>query len=162
MRQIEMVENKRVVPINTLDYQWMTVETDWGKTEIPESLKRALSKEMKIEILDENGQQKAVVTYEDVAWELLSFYRKEMRLANLTSEQLNYCQYYIDLAGDCLTYSLRLPFLTSLRYATTVLELSQSRKGFLRRLLNTVRQETSYKEETEKKKSIFGTKKEGY
>jgi hypothetical protein len=64
-----------------------------------------------------------------------------MRLANLSKDELRYCQHFIDLAGDLLQDGKRTAFVIGLSRAVTVLELSQSKGGFLRKRFGTFTKE---------------------
>jgi len=131
------LENRpRNVPMSDLDLQMQMTEPQWGK-EVPPELKERLTKVYGH--LDETGQ--LVVTGKEALWELLGFYTKDMRLANVNDTQLEYCKYYIDLAGDALREGYISSFMTALSRAVTVLELSQSRAGFLRNRTNTITSE---------------------
>jgi hypothetical protein len=101
--------------------------------------------------------QELVVSNESL-WSLLAYYRSDLRFGNLDrfSGEVFYCQYYLDLAGDYLQASFIEPFLICLSRVITVLELSQSRAGFLRRRMNTLSQEHITLEQEPKKANLFG------
>lgn len=123
--------------MNDLDLQFMLTEPDWGK-EIPEDLKNKLSQVRIKEVLADDKSKSYEIEYKDSLWALLSFYKKEMRLAYLNANELVYCQHMIDLASDCLYLNLPKSFIRSLSRAITILELSQSKGGFLRKQHNTI------------------------
>jgi hypothetical protein len=81
-----------------------------------------------------------------------------MRLGNLSTfdNELNACRHYINLANDLLDSDLEEPFLVSLSRAACILETSQSKGGFLRRQLNTLRQEHYSENKEVPQKSFFG------
>lgn len=137
----------------------LTTDAVWGKPEVSPELKRKLAKFNSVKIFDEiTGEEKEGYT-ESSLWGLLSFYTRDMRLANLNLIQQNRCEHYIDLAGDLLQSGLTKPFIIALSRAATTLELSQSRGGFLRKRLTTITSE-SYKEEKEPaKRNFFGKTK---
>lgn len=151
---------RRQIPQNELDLNMMTTDSVWGKTEVPPELKARLKQLYKVVgVDDETGKLTEEVTQESM-WGLLGFYTRDMRLANLSDKVYNneiiYCQYYLDLAGDFLQANMIKPFLISLQRVATILELSQSKNGFLRRRMNTITQESHYREEEPPKKSLFG------
>lgn len=156
-----MMENKenkefsRNTPINELDLQLMIVDSEWGKDIAPELYER-LSETGGIEQKD--GKFKVGKKH---LWGLLTYYTRDMRLGNLDRETFIACVTWLDFAGDCLRLGYVKSFLTSLSRVITMLELSQSRGGFLRKRLGTFTQE-NYSEfsESEKKKGLFGAKKE--
>lgn len=70
--------------------------------------------------------------------------------------EVAYCQYYLDLAGDLLQNNAIKPFLIALSRAASMLELSQSKGGFLRKRMNTLSQEHISQELEPKKQKLFG------
>lgn len=147
----------RPIPQSDLDFNLMTTNTEWGGAYIPDELKKKLSKLYLVENVDGS-----VVQEKEQLWELLGFYTRDLRLANLSSfnGEHTYCQYHLDLANDFLREDCIMPFLICLSRVATVLELSQSKNGFLRRRMNTLTQE-HYSQEFEppKKKNFFGIQK---
>lgn len=144
---------RRVLPQNELDFSLMTTDSVWGKAEVPPELKARLRKYY----MEKDEEGKDLLTIES-AWGLLGFYTRDMRLANLSSinGELQYCQYYLDLAGDFLMSGMMEPFLITLSRVATILELSQSKGGFLRRKLNTFTQEHVSRGDEPPKKNLFG------
>ena len=132
-------QQRRVLPQNELDFYLLTTNSQWGGSEIKDRLD------------NKEGDE------ENMYWNLLAFYSRDLRLANLSvwDGELNYSRYYLDLAKDLLHVGLKKPFSTALGLAATVLETSQSKGGFLRRRMGTVTSE--YREEVEPpKRSLFG------
>ena len=156
--------NFRQVPQNELDLNLMTTDSVWGKMEVPPELRARLEKLYIAVGRDPKGKITETVTKESL-WGLLGFYTRDMRLANLSTfnGEVEYCQYYTDLAGDFLQTNLVEPFVICLQRVATVLELSQSKGGFLRRKMNTFTQENVKKgyDDEPPKKQLFGTKKPG-
>lgn len=146
----------RNVPINELDLQMQTVNSEWGRDITPE-LKERLS-EAGVPIQSKDG--KLTVDKKDL-WELLGYYTRDIRLGNLDKETYYMCSEWLDFAGDMLRLGMVKPFLTSLSRVITMLELSQSKGGFLRKQLNTITQQ-HYNEfkDNEKKGGLFSKKKE--
>lgn len=89
-------------------------------------------------------------------WEKLAMYTRDVRLGNLSTSEVTVCQWYIDFARDCLLDDLKESHFASLGVAVTRIELSQSHKGMLRKLMRTKRQEFS---EDKGKKDLFGGEK---
>lgn len=147
---------KRVLPQNELDLQMMTIDSAWGKIEVPPELRQKLQEHYYH--LNEEG--KAEITTKSL-WGLLGFYTRDMRLANLSTTEMNYCSYYLDLANDLLQASpsneipLIKSFLTALSRVATILELSQSKGGFLREQLSTFTQK-NINTGDEPKRTLFG------
>lgn len=159
-----MAEQKRTVPMSDLDYNMLTTDAVWGKTDVPQELKDKLAKHYYKKnsegtiLVDQNNNP---IIDKESLWGLLGFYTRDMRLANLSvkDNELAYVQYYIDLANDFLQADRIEPFLIALSRAATRLELSQSKTGFLRKQMNTFRQESSHQELEPPKKSLFGKTK---
>jgi len=153
-------QQKRITPASELDWNYLITESLWGKTEINKGLKDLLTNKYKY--INKEGEE--VITTESM-WDLLSFYTRDLRFANLSSfnGEMAYTQYYLDLAGDFLQSNQRKPFLICLSRLATVLELSQSKGGFLRKRMNTLTSEQFTQELEPPKKSLFGfgKKKEG-
>lgn len=141
---------KRIVPTNALDWQAMTTDTMWGAPSISQQIRYKVDERAS---LTGEGQD---------AWELLSFYTRDFRLANLSqvAGEVDFCQHYIDLSGDLLREGMSESFATALARAATRLELSQSKGGFLRRRQNTITSENITGEMEKKKKLLFGGRKE--
>lgn len=157
---------KRFVPESNLDFNLAVLNSVWGKDmDISEDLKEKLSKNFFLRddgtgdlVKDDEGNYLVNKKY---LWGLLGFYTRDMRLANINDIQLNYCSFFIDLAADFLHVEMLEPFIISLSRAATVLELSQSRNGFLRKRQGTLTTE-EYKELREpKKKSLLTGKTKG-
>lgn len=140
---------RRIMPQSGLDFNMMLTDTMYGSRNIGDQLRRQVKKR------DEDPERTE-------AWELLSFYTRDLRLSNIGDREFVYCQYYIDLAGDCLREGYMESFAKSLALAATVLELAQSKSGFLRKRQNTLTQE-QYSGEIEpaKKRLLFSGKKQG-
>ena len=99
-------------------------------------------------------------------WASMELFTQDLRLGNLNKDEAFYVRYNIDLATDILTAlpeSFSKSALISFERATSVVESSQSKGGFLRRMFNTFFQNVSSKEEPVAKKSFFnlGKKNKG-
>lgn len=147
---------RRNVPQSDLDFNLMTTDPVWGQPEVNDTLKERLSKIS--EGVDADG--KPIYKKENL-WGLLNFYTRDLRLANLSKwDEIPYVTYYLDLAGDFLQSDMIQPFIICLSRAATLLELSQSKNGFLRRRMNTFTQEKFQQELEPPKKSLFGGRKQ--
>jgi len=152
---------KRVVPQSGLDWNMMLTDTMWGSPQISRQLKTKIRERVTREKQNPDGTVTELLDKE-AAWELMSFYTRDVRLANLSAVfgEVEYCQYYIDLAGDFLREGMPEAFATSLARAATILELSQSKSGFLRRRQNTLTTESLQGNvEPKKKRILFGSGK---
>lgn len=144
---------RRVMPQSGLDMNMMLTDTMYGSKQIGEQLKRKMKD--RLDHPDDIDRTEA--------WELLSFYTRDLRLSNIGEREMIYCSYYIDLAGDLLREGYLESFSKALALAATVLELSQSKGGFLRKRTNTITSENMSGEiNPEKKRLLFsGSKKQG-
>jgi len=154
---------RRIMPQSGLDFNMMLTDTMWGSPQISVQLQEKVKqREARLQMLEQLKKGELPKESEKAAaWELLSFYTRDFRLANLNSltGEVQYCQHYIDLAGDLLRDGYMESFATSLARAATLLELSQSKNGFLRRRQNTLTSEQLQGEiEPTKKKLLFGGK----
>lgn len=157
-------ENIRSLPQSDLDLNLMLTDSVWGRPEVSPDLKDKLSTYFQAKdkegkpLLDKDGN---ILVTKNSLWGLLGFFTRDMRLGNLSSfdNELNTCRYMIDLANDFLSIDMIEPFLVSLSRSATILETSQSKAGFLRRLMNTLRQEHINTNLDPPKKTLFGGKK---
>lgn len=152
---------RRIMPQSGLDFNMMLTDTMWGSPQISTQLKEKVrQREERVKLLKQlQAGEIPPESEKAAAWELLSFYTRDLRLANLSSVlgEVDYCQHYIDLAGDLLRDGYMEAFATSLARAATLLELSQSKGGFLRRRQNTLTTENYQGDlEPKKKKLLFG------
>jgi len=147
------------VPYNELDLNFMITEPAWGR-ECPDELYQAVSKITSEAYEDANG---VLVVDKEPLWGLLSYYTRDLRLGNLSgmSGELKYCQYWLDFAGDLLREDYIQSFLSALARVITLLELSQSKNGFLRRRQGTITSERISKDSNEpNKKGWLGGKRQ--
>ena len=148
-------EDLRRIPASNLDFSFMTIDPAWGKEATAELYNLLKDTDQEI-LIDENG--KAVITDKHL-WGVLSYFTRDLRLGNLNMFLYERAIRYIDLAGDCIARGLVKSFLASLRRVISIVELSQSRGGFLRRRNNTFTQESFVDPLAPEKKGFFGNKK---
>jgi hypothetical protein len=153
MEEENSQEQHRILPNSDLELNLMITDSTWGRNDVSKELRETLNKYY----LEKNKDGKQVITSKSL-WGLLNYYTRDMRLANLSewNGELAACRYYIDLATHLLYAEMIEPFLISLSYAITILETSQSKAGFLRRQMNTLRQEHISQNLEPPKKSFFG------
>ena len=151
----------RQVPRDNLDLNLMLTDTLYGSKTMSEEFRENLVK--RFVIIGEDGnpvldaQGRPVVKIQ-AGWEMLEFYTRDMRLGFIDQTQFRICRHYIDLAGDCYQEEYFRAFLTALRRAITIIELSQSYKGNLRKNTNTLRSEQTTRSEPVKKPIMPGGK----
>lgn len=143
----------RDMPQSEMDFNMLVIDPKWGVDKIPPSLKARL-REVMLARGKTSKSNKLEPTYDDL-WELLAIYSRDMRLANLQSEDENYCEHFINLSGKLLRKGNPRSSILSLVYAVTRLELSQSRKGFLRTIFRTQKKEISMEETQPKKRGLL-------
>lgn len=166
----------REIPLNELDFSNQLANPVWGDKLTKPDLRKKLNI-VKLKT-DENGQPLFQVTkimgddkiekdvYLPMIEELseydnLSFLTRDFRLSNLTDEQVEICQYWTELAADLLQDGYKKAHIAALSRVAIVLEINQSRRGFLRKTMNTLRQESTHQELQPAKKSFFGGNKGG-
>jgi len=147
----------RSLPASELDLNLMITDSVWGRPEVSTELKETLNKYYMEK--DEDGND-CIKT--SSMWGLLSYYTRDIRLGNLSvwNGELEMCRHYLDLAGQLLYANLIEPFIIALSKAITIIETSQSKNGFLRGQMNTLRHETINQQLEPPKKGFFGGKKE--
>lgn len=145
-------EVRRIVPQSGLDWNMMLTDTMWGSQQISSQIKDKI----RGRTVRDTGEIDKVE-----AWELLTFYTRDFRLANLNAltGELDYCEYYADLAGDFLREGFPEAFATCLGRNATKLELSQSKGGFLRKRQNTLTTESLQGEVEQPKKKLLSFSK---
>ena len=154
------------MPTDEIALTMMNTNSVWGTDDISQDLKDKLTKNFKTIETFKDNKGKVITTEKftkENAWSLLGFYTRDMRLANLSSwdNELVVCRYYIDLANDLLHEDLLDCFLVSLSRSATILETSQSKGGFFRKIMNTLIQDISETNKEPPKKGFFGGNKEG-
>lgn len=131
-------ESSRYVPVNELDFASMTTEPAWKdfSDELNQSIIRADDGSLMIDYT--------------VFYRMLSFYTRDLRLANLAlwNGEYNYCRKWLNLASDLLRFNVLVragkvrPFFIAISRVISVVELSQSKGGFFRRRPNTLTNES--------------------
>jgi len=110
-------------------------------------------------IKDENGEVKVYLKRD--LWSVLQLFTRDWRLGNIDKkEEASYIRYYIDLASDILIVlgdDYREPALICFERGLCVNETSQSKGGFLRKLLNTfIHKTTPNEDDKPKKRNLLG------
>lgn len=157
---------QRIKPTSDLDFNLMITETLWGSPYVNNELKEHLTKHFQEK--DEDGnplyhpETGEPLLTQKALWGVHAYYTRDLRLSNLsyTSGEIPYCQHYLDLAGDFIRVYMLEAFNTCIARVATVTELAQSKNGFLRRQLNTLRTESSQETLEPPKRSLWGKKQE--
>jgi len=162
-----MTENIRNVPINAIDAQMQQVNPAWGQMhEIPQEMRNHLANyeylkdEDGNKVTDESGRP---VVVDKNLWGRLSIYTRDLRMGNISKNwgEPEYVEHYVDLANDLINEGFKEPGIISLSRGITKLEISQSRNGFFRKNENTIRQETTSRDEPPKRTLFGGGKPNG-
>ena len=145
----------RNIPESTLDLNMRMIDGVWGRDELPNSFKDKL-KETRY-VINTDGSHSFV---DEDLWGLLGFFTRDLRLGNLDNQGVLYCEYYLNLANDLLAEGFKDPFIVCLGRVASRLELSQSRGGFFRKIINTLfyKSEENKSSVEPKKKSILSSK----
>jgi len=153
----EQEQQIRQTPYTDLEYNWLTTETGWGKDATPE-LQKKLTKVLKTSGLYDDFGGKPI---EEQMWGLLSYYTRDIRLGNLSriNGEVKYVIHWLNLAGDSLRAGLPKSFLSAITRAISVIEVSQSINGFLRRRSQTLTHENFNQQLEPKKRDYFGRNK---
>jgi len=161
----------RQIPANELDFQLQLTNSVWGNPNISPELKEKLKyiiknqyKKGDIRVNEITGELEEVnkdINIEEKAslWGLLNFYTRDFRLGNLDKKQFEYCRFYADYASIMLKENMVAPFLICIGRIASVLELSQSINGFVRKQLNTITTEQKVEETSPEKKDLLGRPK---
>ena len=147
--QMSYQDGQQTIPFDSLQLAYLVTDSSWGK-ELPETLKEKFNRD----IINSKGKIKT----EDL-WGLYSMYRRDLRLGNLDSKngELEVCEAWLNLSADLLRDGYVVSFLAAMSRVITIIEISQSKKGFLRNRLSPQIRETTIKSENEQqKKGITG------
>lgn len=152
------VFNRRIIPQNSLEVDMLITNPAWGTDDINPELKNRLKKIVITKGLKDDRGNPLDLDSESDLWSLLSIFTRDLRLANLSSSEVYYCKYYLDLAHDELQQGFLEPFTISLSRVAGTTELSQSKSGFLRKKMRTFTGEQISISE-ERKKSFLNKNK---
>ncbi len=153
-----MSDEERRTPTNDLDLTFSMTEPVWGK-EVNKDLDEALITKRKI--INSEGKVKEQIT------KLMSFfdyYKRDLRLANLTVGEYNRSQEWLNHTGRVLRFRVKgIPMLNAfsdgLMTVATTTELSQSKGGFFRKRFNTFTNENKNSYIEPKKRNLFSANK---
>ena len=163
---------RRIMPKSDLDLQMMLTEPQWGKlTAIAgaeDQLNRNVTKKYKAgESVEIKGQvyqfdKDTVFVDKESIWSVLNaIFVRDLRLGRLDKKELRMVRHYLDLAHDSLQLGFPTACVTAMARVAAIVEPSQSKQGWLRRLFNTLRHEKVESGFEPKKKNLLGKKREG-
>ena len=147
------------MPQSELQFNMLTTESTWGMPDMNPEIRDALTEvnyaaDEQGEIIKDEGGNPVVLEKKQL-WDRFSIYTRDVRLANIDGQELVYVNYMLDLAFQLLQKDMYRAASLALGYAATVLETSQSKKGFLRRRMNTLTSENIHAELEPPKKKLF-------
>jgi hypothetical protein len=156
-------------PASELDYQMMMVDGRWGDDNISEDLKDRLKDTRRVKmlagsvIIDSRGnetilEEDALIPTSTFLWNELSIFTRDFRLANLDEKAYKQALHYTYIASDCLRVGMNKAFTVALTRVAGLLELSQSRDGFLRGLMMKKHSVEEIKEIGENPNLVLGRK----
>lgn len=149
-----MSEEHRHIPESPLDASWQMTNPAWGRSEVPKFLRDRLSKAKEGTFFDADGN--AYAPNREGMWEMLGFFTRDLRLGYLTGPEAREAREWLEIASTCIAEDLPESFFLSLSKVISMVEISQSRNGNLRRTQKTNRQEQSVSYEEPPKR--FGKK----
>lgn len=142
---------------NEANYDLSSVQPEAKQFDTPE--------EIQLELLEpdygKDNINKDLQKYLAGNWSELSVFRKGFRLGNLDAAQAKNCVDNIDLAQDLLTEGYTEPFKILWSRVISRIEISHSKKGFMRKMLNTMTQEYKGVDTVKNKSLITGKNKDG-
>jgi hypothetical protein len=86
-------------------------------------------------VLDTDGQP---IQVSESLLNIYEMFTQDIRLGNLTPEEVEFCRLYIDVSHDLLQCHFEEPGLVLFERSISVIETSHSRKGWFRELLGTL------------------------
>lgn len=145
------------MPANDLDMQMLITDPAWQN--LSPQLREQLIKLISTTV-DEQGNIKE--EYSELHG-ILGVYTRDIRLGNLSSfnGEFEFVSYYLELAVDLLEDGQPSACVVALNKGLSILELSSSKGGFLRKLLNTLVTESYTNSLEPEKKNPLGNAKSG-
>lgn len=138
-----------------LELKEKTTNPAWGR-EVTNELNNLLVQNKFI--VNEEGK---ITLEKQKLWGLLSYLTRDLRLGNLEGQDYREAKYWLDVAGTAINQGLPRLFVASLSKCAGIIELSQSKKGFFRKLMKSYITETKTSHsETSKNKLLGGAKAE--
>lgn len=157
------------VPASELELNQMIIDGKWGEQRIHSDLYSKLKVPERVyaragtkwirdgkEVTLEHDE---VFDIDEFLWAELSFYTRDMRLGNLDKKDYLRAKHYLLLAADLLRLRFREAFIVALNRVIVLLELSQSKDGFLRQWFSTIRK-IDAKQDISSTPSLFIPKKD--
>ena len=148
-------QDNRTIPLSELDL--IMRNTDPNYTNVNPFLRNRLNNFCNG--YDEEGKE--VLSIQSKI-DLIDFLTRDIRLSNLSewNNELVVVRFYLELGGDLILDQYPNSFLTCIKNGAVIMETSQGKGGFFRKIANTLRQENISETREPPKKSLFGGKKQ--
>lgn len=150
-------EVKKFYPTSDIDLQLLLTDNLWGSRELVNL--DLILKKYKYQLVEgeKAGDKKILLKESENLWNMLEFFTRDLRLGNLDNAELFLVRYDLDLATDLLNMGCHRSFITCLSRVASVLETSQSKGGFLRKIIQSI-----FKHETKEISEYQGGQKKGF
>lgn len=148
---------------NSIDFNMEIINPDW------KSAKPSIStNEFSIIIVKDDGKVEHsekikpghYVNVDDLMSEI-DFFSRDIRLSNYNDKDIELARWYASFGGDMISAGYYRAFKYCFKEVAVISETSQGRKGFLRKMLNTIRSENEQKILEPKKSSFWNGKSNG-
>lgn len=151
----------RNVPANDLDMQMQVTDPAWQNLspELQAKLMKYVGEKTVRKLINNKEQEVKEQVFQKLSG-ILAVYTRDARLGNLSqmNGEYEYVSYYFELAVDLLENEMPNACVVALNKALSKLEVSSSKAGFLRKMLNTFRHESLNNSLEAEKKSPLGGK----
>ena len=145
----DQYQQRRVMPESDLELNYYFTNPQWGDDTVNVQLQTQLTKTVftkvpkGMTVHDAQGNPHISDGTLKIAenknlWANLSYLTRDLRLANYDAKSYNYCAYFYELAGYLLNEGFKEASSICIQMAAIHGEMSQGKKGFLRRMQNTL------------------------
>jgi hypothetical protein len=157
MTDYDKKEIQKLMPENDIDLQMMMTDPNWGQ----EHMNPVLVEKFKKVIYTKSEEGKKIKEFlKREIWSGLNIFQRDVRLANLKENELALVRYDLELASDMLASNMIVPALYMLTRPINILETSQSRDGFLRKLNRSIIRHNQTSRQEPPKRGLFGGSKQ--
>jgi len=167
---VQSFEGNRM-PSSELDFNMMMIDGRWGDPHINEELHGVLKESRQIylkagsKIIDRDGREVVLekdttIVTEAFLWGELALFTRDLRLGFLKGNDYRTAIHYQQMAADCLRLKMYRACLVAMTRVATLIELSQSFDGNLRKLVHKKHSVQEMKDIAENPNLILGKKSE--
>ena len=156
-------ENKKPVLNNSLDFNMNIINPDW------ESAKPTINtSEFSVIVVNPDGtithsaniKAGTFINVNDLITEI-DYFPRDIRLSNYDAQDIRLARWFASMGGDLISSGYFRGFKYCFKELAVISETSQGRKGFLRKILNTIRSENEQRILEPTKKSLWTGKSDG-